>query len=149
MTLGDVSKLLAAYDRLYYACRCLDHMHPPRAILPEMREVWRIKQDIGYDSQAQPATEREGDTMKARKLAALLNTRYIVHDGGETIKPLPPSRILKDGEVAVPKTQWTVAQILANAWSRNPLKCDERDKLVSEWDAMRSSAQPTTNETRE
>ena len=99
MTLGDVSKLLAAYDRLYYACRCLDHMHPPRAILPEMREVWRIKQDIGYDSQAQPATEREGDTMKARKLAALLNTRYIVHDGGETIKPLPPSRILKDGEI--------------------------------------------------
>ena len=63
--------------------------------------------------------------------------------------PIPTSRILKDGEVAVPKTQWTVAQILANAWSLHPLKCSERDKLVSEWDAMRSSAQPTTNETRE
>ena len=48
------------------------------------------------------------------------------------------SRILKDGKVAVPEKQWTVAQMLANAWSRNPLKCDERDALVAEWNALRS-----------
>ena len=52
--------------------------------------------------------------------------------------PIPTSRILKDGEVAVPEKQWTVAQMLANAWSRNPLKCDERDALVAEWNALRS-----------
>jgi len=40
--------------------------------------------------------------------------------------------------VAVPEKQWTVAQMLANAWSRNPLKCDERDALVAEWNALRS-----------
>ncbi len=49
MTLDDVSKLLEAYDKLYYACRCLDHMHPPQAILSEMREVWRLKQEFGYE----------------------------------------------------------------------------------------------------
>ena len=52
--------------------------------------------------------------------------------------PIPTSRILKDGKVAVPKTQWTVAQMLANAWERFPLKCGERDALVAEWNALRS-----------
>ena len=52
--------------------------------------------------------------------------------------PIPTSRLLKDGKVAVPEKQWTVAQMLANAWSRNPLKCDERDALVAEWNALRS-----------
>lgn len=52
------------------------------------------------------------------------------------LQPVPSSRILKDGEVAVPKKQWTVAQMLANAWSLHPLKCDERDALVTEWDAF-------------
>ena len=46
MTLDDCSRLLEAYDKLYDACRCLDHMHPPTAILPEMREVFRLKQEM-------------------------------------------------------------------------------------------------------
>ena len=54
----------------------------------------------------------------------------------KAVQPVPSSRILKDGEVAVPETQWTVAQMLANAWSLHPLKCDERDALVTEWDAF-------------
>ena len=40
--------------------------------------------------------------------------------------------------VTVRERWWTVAQILANAWRRHPLTCGERDKLVSEWDALRS-----------
>ena len=52
--------------------------------------------------------------------------------------PIPTSRILKDGHVQVPETQWTVAQMLANAWERFPLKCGERDALVAEWNALRS-----------
>ena len=40
--------------------------------------------------------------------------------------------------VTVRETWWTVAQILANAWRRHPLTCGERDKLVAEWDALRS-----------
>ena len=40
--------------------------------------------------------------------------------------------------VTVPREEWTVAQILANAWRRHPLTCGERDKLVAEWDALRS-----------
>ena len=40
--------------------------------------------------------------------------------------------------VTVREKWWTVAQILANAWRRHPLTCEERDKLVAEWDALRS-----------
>ena len=40
--------------------------------------------------------------------------------------------------VTVPMEEWTIAQILANAWGRHPLTCEERDKLVAEWDALRS-----------
>ena len=40
--------------------------------------------------------------------------------------------------VTVRESSWTVAQILANAWRRHPLTCEERDKLVAEWDALRS-----------
>lgn len=40
--------------------------------------------------------------------------------------------------VTVREKWWTVAQILANAWRRHPLTCSERDKLVAEWDALRS-----------
>ena len=40
--------------------------------------------------------------------------------------------------VTVPREEWTIAQILANAWGRHPLTCEERDKLVAEWDALRS-----------
>lgn len=50
--------------------------------------------------------------------------------------------------VEVSREEWTIAQLLANAWTRHPLTCSERDKLVSEWDALRSQAQPATNETR-
>lgn len=56
------------------------------------------------------------------------------------VHPIPSDRVLKEGEVAVPKTQWTVAQMLANAWERFPLKCGERDALVAEWNALRSTA---------
>lgn len=52
MTLDDCSRLLEAYDKLYDACRCLDHMHPPTAILPEMREVFRLKQEMAARTQA-------------------------------------------------------------------------------------------------
>ena len=58
MNLDDCSKLLAAYDQLYYDCRCLDHMHPPTVLLPAMREIWTLKQETGYDSQA-PAQRGE------------------------------------------------------------------------------------------
>ena len=40
--------------------------------------------------------------------------------------------------VTVPREEWAVAQILANAWRRHPLTCSERDKLLTEWDALRS-----------
>lgn len=40
--------------------------------------------------------------------------------------------------LTVPMEEWTIAQILANAWGRHPLTCEERDKLVAEWDALRS-----------
>ena len=40
--------------------------------------------------------------------------------------------------VTVREKWWTVAQILANAWRRHPLTCSERDKLLTEWDALRS-----------
>ena len=40
--------------------------------------------------------------------------------------------------VTVRERWWTVAQILANAWRRHPLTCEERDKLAAEWDALRS-----------
>ncbi len=40
--------------------------------------------------------------------------------------------------VTVPREEWTIAQILANAWRRHPLTCRERDKLLTEWDALRS-----------
>ena len=46
--------------------------------------------------------------------------------------------------VTVREKWWTVAQILANAWRRHPLTCEERDKLVAEWDALRTSAQAQT-----
>ena len=55
----------------------------------------------------------------------------------EHIRSIPSDRILKDCEVAVSKTQWTVAQMLANAWERFPLGCGERDALVAEWNALR------------
>ena len=44
--------------------------------------------------------------------------------------------------VTVREKWWTVAQILANAWRRHPLTCEERDKLVAEWDALRSGEAP-------
>lgn len=40
--------------------------------------------------------------------------------------------------VTVPREEWTIAQILANAWGRHPMTCGERDKLVAEWDTLRS-----------
>lgn len=44
--------------------------------------------------------------------------------------------------VTVPREEYAVAQILANAWRRHPLTCSERDKLVAEWDALRSGEAP-------
>lgn len=66
-----------------------------------------------------------------------LGLRFFIH--AEKI-PTPPH----PDTVEVSREEWTIAQILANAWSLHPLKCSERDKLVSEWYAMRSSAQPAT-----
>ena len=51
---------------------------------------------------------------------------------GEVVATPPPD------VVTVPREEWAVAQILSNAWRRHPLTCGERDKLVSEWDALRS-----------
>lgn len=77
-------------------------------------------------AQAQPATEREEDTMKARKLAAPLNTRYIVHDGGETIN-IPSDRVLKEGERAVPMDEWDALESIRNRlmmWHINLVNTD-------------------------
>lgn len=51
---------------------------------------------------------------------------------GEAVATPPPD------VVTVPREEWTIAQILANAWGRHPMTCGERDKLVAEWDTLRS-----------
>ena len=50
--------------------------------------------------------------------------------------------------VTVREKWWTVAQILANAWRRHPLTCEERDKLVAEWDALRSGEAQAVKEAK-
>ena len=59
--------------------------------------------------------------------------RALAHSAGSDVAATPPADM-----VPVPREEWTIAQILANAWRRHPLTCGERDKLVAEWDALRS-----------
>ena len=118
MTLGDVSKLLAAYDRLYYACRCLDHMHPPRAILPEMREVWRIKQELGEEANNLEDALSETEADRDRLAAELQAVRDELATAYEEIILSRQS----EGD--------TMADLLATR--------EERDALVAEWNALRS-----------
>jgi len=119
----------------------------------EAHEAHRLTQEMGLSAQGGEVPELDNganpyqrNTENPGSLGWYLSRAY--REGYDCARKLSRPAPPHPDTVEVSREEWTIAQLLANAWTRYPLTCSERDKLVSEWDALRSQAQPTTNETR-
>lgn len=133
MTAGDVTdEEIQDFKRLFPASRRLaTALEASRAEASALRRQLEELREIELSEECRGLLMANGSDWTILVCGEFANGREFSQKF--RARPTPPPDV-----VTVPREEWTIAQILANAWGRHPMTCGERDKLVAEWDTLRS-----------